>query len=391
MRTSVPPLLERTAAGLLLAGVAFSLTIAGANILLGLAFVVWIPALILHETSVRWRPIYIPALAWTVWSVVSAFASTDPHLSLPRLANLATLLLIPMTVSLLTLPRWHRFLRLIAGVSSLSSLIALVQILVDGVDLEHRASGVFSHYMTFGGWTMTVMLLLVGEALRGDRGRLRWILPVLGLHTLVLSLSLTRNAWVGIAAALGLAAILWGSRALMTAPLALIIALTLLPATVMDRLVSITDMSQPANRDRIAMIEAGAAMTADHPWVGVGPDMVKELYPRYRTPDAVRPRVSHLHCNPVHIAAERGLPALAAYVMMLVLFVVSVVGTRDESLAGPMASCLLAVVGLTTAGLFEYNWGDAEIWILTLFILTVPTALRYRETSREPVPQGVAG
>ena len=391
MRTSVPPLLERTAAGLLLASVAFSLTIAGANILLGLTFVVWIPALVLRQTSVPWRSIYVPALAWTAWSIISALSSSKPQLSLPGLANLATLLLIPMTVSLLTLPRWYRFLRLIAGVSALSSLIALVQILVNGVDLEHRAAGVFSHYMTFGGWTMAVMLLLVGEALRGDRGRLRWILPVLGLHTVVLSLSLTRNAWVGIAAALGLALILWGSRALMAAPLVLIVALTLLPSTVIDRIISITDTTLPANRDRIAMIEAGVKMATDHPWVGVGPKMVKELYPRYRTDDAVRPRVSHLHCNPVHITAERGLPALAAYAVMLGLFVVSVIRTREKSLAGPMASCLLAVVGLTTAGLFEYNWGDAEIWILTLFILTVPTALRYRETSREPVPQGVAG
>ena len=31
--------------------------------------------------------------------------------------------------------------------------------------------------------------------------------------------------------------------------------------------------------------------------------------------------------------------------------------------------------GVTTAGFFEYNWGDAEVWILTLVSLSAPFAL----------------
>ena len=40
-----------------------------------------------------------------------------------------------------------------------------------------------------------------------------------------------------------------------------------------------------------------------------------------------------------------------------------------------LAGCLLAVWGVTVAGLFEYNWGDAEVWIVTLAVLAVPFAL----------------
>jgi len=202
-----------------------------------------------------------------------------------------------------------------------------------------------------------------------------------------LSLSLTRNAWVGIAVALGLAALIWKSRALLGIPLIVVIAVAVLPSQVRDRIVSITNLEQPANRDRVAMIEAGMAMTAEHPLVGVGPEMVKKVYPEFRRPNAVRDRVSHLHCNPVHIMAERGLPALGMYGLLLVVFGISVVrslGNPRHPAPEAVTSCLLAMVGLSVAGLFEYNWGDSEIWILTLFLLATPPALDL--WSRRTVP-----
>lgn len=382
MRTFSPPPLEATAAGFLLVGVAVSLRIAASNFILGLGFLLWLAALFRGRAKVGWHPIFIPITGWIVWSVFSAMTSANRALSVPRLDNLLTLILVPMTVSVVTPARWNRFLALIASVSVASSLVAVGQIVVIGVDLEHRVAGVFSHYMTFAGWTMAVVLILVGEVLKGkEPRRLKWILPILGLHAVVLSLSLTRNAWVGIAVALGLAAMLWRSRALLAVPLVVVVAVAVLPSAVRDRVVSITDLEQAANRDRVAMIQAGADMATDHPWVGVGPGMIKEIYPDYRRPGAVRDRVGHLHCNPVHIAAERGMPALAMYGLLLVIFGISVTrGLRDPDHPAPaaLASCLLAVVGLTVAGLFEYNWGDSEIWIVTLFVLAVPAALEIR-------------
>lgn len=67
------------------------------------------------------------------------------------------------------------------------------------------------------------------------------------------------------------------------------------------------------DRQRWAMLEAGARMVRDHPWLGVGPGAVPRAYPDYRA------RLSggvesalQLHCAPAQIAAESGLPALGA-------------------------------------------------------------------------------
>ncbi len=141
MRTFSPHPLEAAAAGLLLVGVAVSLQIALSNILLGLAFLVWLAALAFARASVKWHLILLPVVGWVLWSVISALLSSNPSLSLAGLDNLLTLILVPMVVSVVNPRRWDRFLVLIAGSSAVSSMVALGQIMINGVDLNHRAPG----------------------------------------------------------------------------------------------------------------------------------------------------------------------------------------------------------------------------------------------------------
>ena len=125
-------------------------------------------------------------------------------------------------------------------------------------------------------------------------------------------------------------------------------------------------------------------MVADAPLLGVGPGMVQRLYPQYRVADAPRLRIPHLHSNPVQIAAERGLAGLVTYLALLGLFTVHCLRLlRDRQHPGiaSVAGCLLAAAGVSVAGLFEYNWGDAEVWIVTLVSLSAPFALVPRKAA----------
>lgn len=367
---------------------ALSCLISPSNILLGLAFLVWIAALVRGQAQFRWAWILAPLGLWALWSVISAWYSPERSFSLHALDNLPTLLLVPMTLSLLTPGRWKLLLRLLGGVSFLTSLIALRQTLATGIDLNNRAVSIFSHYMTFAGWTMAVMLILLGEALRAPREEREWWLwPLISFHAAMLVVSLTRNAWVGMAAAALLALMLWKPKPVMALPLVVVLIAALLPMAVRDRISSIVDLKQHANLDREAMIFAGLDMIRDHPLVGVGPDRIKTEYPSYRYPFAIRLHPSHLHDNPIHISAERGLPALAVYLAALLVFFYSAIRPlgfepkfRVHRIA---ASAILAITGLTIAGLFEYNWGDAEIWILTLFLLGVPSGPRLEPEETE--------
>jgi O-antigen ligase len=138
----------------------------------------------------------------------------------------------------------------------------------------------------------------------------------------------------------------------------------------------------------MAMLESGKLMIADHPLLGVGPNMVETAYlEKYRTPDAVDPPDqpgkpgkgrSHLHNVPVQLAAERGLPALAAWLWFVVValrdlyrLVRRSTQVSEKALA---AAGLAVVVAMLAAGLFEHNFGDSEVLLLFLGIITLPFA-----------------
>jgi O-antigen ligase len=134
------------------------------------------------------------------------------------------------------------------------------------------------------------------------------------------------------------------------------------------------------------MVQAGAAIIADYPLFGIGPSNIKEVYPLYRSEDAPRFVVPHLHNNIVNIWAERGLFALAAYLLFFGIFVgLCLSRRRNEGWQRTWADIGLAVaVALTSAGLFEYNFGDSEVLFTTLVIFALVTHGISAEAANEP-------
>ena len=191
-------------------------------------------------------------------------------------------------------------------------------------------------------------------------------------------LTFTRGAYVGMVVALLVYLSVrrpWGL--LLLAP-ALLAVFFLAPREIRGRIRSITDLSDPTNRDRIAMAHAGGRIVAQHPLFGLGPDMVEPYYPLYRDPDALHWRVPHLHNNVVQIAAANGLFAAAAYLALVGLFLARAIvllrRERRPERSAIWSGVLLAGAALTVAGLFEYNFGDTEVEMATLLIFAVPFA-----------------
>lgn len=366
------------AAGLVL-GLMLSLKIALANLVLGITSVLWLAQLARAKVRARSASILTPISGYIGATLVAVMASQDPLHSIGEIGDLLTLMIIPMTLSLLDGSWWDRLLKGLTAIAVISSGLGLWQYLHGASNLEQRLNGLANHYMTFSGWTLIVTLLLVADmAFDRRRRRLLWTAPACIVCTSALLLSYTRNAWVGLATGLVLVAVVWKPKALYLYLVLTLIAVVTLPSPVLDRIGSIVDLHQPSNYDRLCMVRSGVLMVEDNPLSGVGPGMVERRYPVYREDDAPRWRVPHLHNNLLQIAAERGLLGAAAYLAILTTFF----SDTWRSLRRPgqprlaaMAGCFLAVAGISVAGLFEYNWGDAEVWILTLAVMAAPYAL----------------
>ena len=205
----------------------------------------------------------------------------------------------------------------------------------------------------------------------GGRSAFSAILPL----TAVL-LTFTRNAYVGIVAALLFYGAVRRPKLLPAVVAAVALVYLVAPSGIRQRIRSTADLSDPTNRDRIAMVRAGARMVADSPVVGLGADMVEPYYPLYRDPEATRWNVPHLHDNVVQLAAANGLFAAGAYLAIVALFLAKAtakVRCGDEpARAAIWAGALMAGTAITIAGFFEYNFGDTEVEMATLLILALP-------------------
>jgi putative inorganic carbon (hco3(-)) transporter len=377
--TAGDPPRDRLEWGALLALLGFAaslqLSIAVAQSLLALTMVLLIVLLVRRQERPQVPTFFWPLAAYAGWTLVSAAASYDPREGFSDSRQLLLLLIVPAVYRLARGPRALRVADVIITVGALSALAGIIQYGIFNFDhLGRRPQGAMGHYMTYSGLLMLVIIAGAARLMfrRSDRIWTALVMPAL---LVALGLTLTRGAWVG--AFLGLAVLfaLRDFRMLAILPVVAAAFVIVAPAAVTDRMYSMFDINDPSNRDRVAMARSGVRMVQDHPFTGVGPNMVPRVYEQYRVPSAVNPTTPHLHNVPLQIAAERGLPALAAWLWFLIVAARGLWHRfRRSEMPSLAAAGLGGLVAMLAAGMFEHNFGDSEFHMLLLVILTLPHA-----------------
>jgi O-antigen ligase len=354
---------------------AMQLSIAAAQILLTIAVAAWLFSHIARSERLHAPPFFWPLVLYAALTLLSAGFSINPEESFTDSKQLVLFMLVPLTYDLARGARAHSVLSIILTIGAASAFVGIVQYAVLNFDgLGRRPQGTLSHWMTYSGTLMLVICAAVARLLYGTSGRL-WAAFVMPALLVALSLTLTRGAWVGVA--IGVAVLLLSKdfRLLAVIPAVAVIGIVFAPQQMIDRWNSIFDPTDLTSRDRVAMLQAGVSMVKDYPLTGVGPNQIERAYPNYRVAEAVKPTNPHLHNVPMQIAAERGLPALAAWIWFVITLVVGLLKllrrSRHKSLA---AAALGGVAAMLAAGLTEYNFGDSEFLMLLLVIVTLPFA-----------------
>lgn len=353
---------------------AIQFSIAAGQILLAVAVFCWAAMLVARREPVSVPRMFWPLAAYAALTLLSAALSPQPRTSLIDCKQLVLFLLIPVTYRLLDARRAETMVSVILTFAAVSAAYGIFQYAILHYDnLGQRPQGTLGHYMTYSGLLMLVIGTALSRLLFGERERV-WAAIVMPALLVAVALTFTRSAWVGACVAAALLLSLKDFRLLAVLPVAAAAFFAFAPARVTTRFVSMFDLKDPTNRDRVAMLREGEHMIRDHPLLGVGPNMVQPLYSKYRDPDAVEPLNPHLHNVPVQVAAERGLPALAVWLGFVGLLVVDLVRGFRSGSRSLTAVALAAVVSMLGAGMFEYNFGDSEFLMLFLILITLPFA-----------------
>jgi len=240
-----------------------------------------------------------------------------------------------------------------------------------------------------------VLLLFISLAtamvfLSREKTKILWGVA-LPLALVAVVLTMTRSAWVGIVVAAAVIVLVARPKALIFLPLLLGLALIVSPKSVRTRALSVFSPGNAWNAERVEYLKAGLKIIGDYPLFGTGPDTVDVVFkqPRYGLSEAAKRNV-HLHNNLIQIGAERGLPALAAWLAYLAWAGLTLVREvrRKEPTTLPLAAAgLAALLASFAAGLFEYNFGDSEVNSLLLYLIAMPLAMSRTAGGPAPGPE----
>ncbi len=387
------PGLERVTVALLFCFVAsLQISIAAANILLSLMLVCWVATMVREKTVPSVPRFFWPLAAYAGATLLVSAFSVDTRTSVIDDKQLVLFVIVPAVYQIARGERAAVVVDVIVSVGAASAAYGIIQYgLLHYDNLGRRPEGAMSHYMTYSGLLMLVICAAAARLIFGRRGR-TW--PALVMPALVVALALTlgRSAWIGASVAVALLLALKDFRLTALLPVFIALLFVIAPGAVTNRVKSIFDVQDPTNQDRLAMVEIGARIIKDHPLTGVGPNMIPRVYAQYRPDYAVNAVNPHLHNVPLQIAAERGLPALAAWIWFIASLTVAQfrlfrthpstslgAGPSTTPGAGPdirvtAAAGLAAVAGMLAAGFFEYNFGDSEFLMLFLVLVALPFA-----------------
>ncbi|MCJ7525527.1 MAG: O-antigen ligase family protein [Candidatus Aminicenantes bacterium] len=318
--------------------------------------------------------------AYIFFTMLATVFSFDRAASIRDNKELLIFLLIPIYLWLLN--TWKRvwlsiWTILASGV--FSALVGIYTVWHKGIVLSDRLKGFTSHWMTYAGLLMFAFIFFFVLMLLGKNKKQSLIISgALAVMLIAIVFSLTRSAWLGIAGALLMFLIFFRPKYFLAlAPLALILAL-LAPLAVKNRILSIVDLHDKSNLDRIHMVYSGFKIFQDHPWTGVGSNNIEKVIAgnekRYRHPlaEKINP---HLHNNFLQIMAERGIFALASFLLaclFIILQLLKLLKARTGDWRAITAAVFFAFIGFLIAGMFEYNFGDSEIKFILFYFISLP-------------------
>ena len=273
------------------------------------------------------------------------------------------------------------------GVSRPAQLNDLgIQVATDRPD---RARAFYSHYVTYAAVLQLLGCLVFGLWLTHRR-----ISPLSGAvfaglllaFGAALGMTLTRASWLSLAfgCVVELCFFLknWARTVIVPAILVVALAGTSL-AMHRWRGMGIIDRRDPGTDYRILMWEDGIKLIEAHPLFGVGQNVIRDepskfdlrAYKKYGLE-------SHFHSTPIELGVELGLPALAAWIVLMAAYwfvlVRLVKQTRKSSDPFPYGlslGILGATSGFLATSLVNYDFGDSVVVFLFWFLAGLALAL----------------
>lgn len=347
--------------------------------------VIWLSLIVMKKEKFQPTPLDLWFSLYLVIELVTTIFAYDRIDALLHIQK--RLLLLPIVYLIFqyidTRERIMRILMTLFISAAIVGLLSSVSILLQFSEYAHyiKRFDIYNHYMTIGGISMFMLLLMIPFSLNRQTTFTQRILLIIGVAAILFTLifTFTRSSWLGLITGIIVLAILRFKKLLYLFFVVVAGIVIFGSPELHARFLSIFDPTDPSNDLRLRMWTVGLKIFQDHPILGVGDISLNALNDAY---SQHRMDFGHMHNNFVQWLVTTGTVGFVIVILWFIkiwnLFWSAYRKMKDDRLYGSFTAGAVAVfVGFHVNGLFEWNFGDAEIY--TLFWIIVGLVLSVRK------------
>ena len=204
---------------------------------------------------------------------------------------------------------------------------------------------------------------------------------IAGVLLLCLILTMSRGCWVGLILAAAIFITFVDGRYWALGILALFILPSVLPASILNRFLSIGNLEDTSSSYRLMIYLGTIQMLKDYWLVGIGPgaQAFNMVYPRYSYPAIDAP---HAHNLFLQQTVETGLLGLAALLFVFFAFFRKMANTAKTLVKKSMDRVMSIAIGAGVAafllqGVFDYVFYNYRVFMMFWMVLALGMCLRY--------------
>lgn len=256
-------------------------------------------------------------------------------------------------------------------------------------ELGLRVYSTFENPNVYGEYLLLAVPLTFAMTFQTKRviGRLYYLLSTVVLLC-ALALTYSRGCYLALILAFAVFLFYVSRRLLAICAVLMLFVPFALPATIINRFASITNLADSSTSYRLHIWEGSLKMISDFWYMGIGhgTEAFNSVYPYYSLNSIVAP---HSHNLYLQLTVEMGIWGLIVFLLVMFSFFNDSVSTiKKQTATGTrvmIAAGVAAVVGFLFQGLFDYvfyNYRVYLIFFMTLGLLTAYNSIIRREASQ---------
>jgi len=240
-----------------------------------------------------------------------------------------------------------------------------------------RVQSIFDNPNTFA--EVLILLLPLTAALMLDSKRWRMKIAaavVFAVGAAALGMTYSRASWVGAACAAVVFVFLWNPKLIPAFALVCLLCVPLLPDTILNRISTITNLSDTTTSSRFPLFKGAIAIIESSPLTGagLGGGAVREYIRQHNLYHGKAP-FTHAHNIYLQLWAEAGLLGVVSFVGAMLWNIKN--AARRVRHTGPSAARTItaaaaaALCGAMVAGMADYFWQYPRVMCIFWFVFAV--------------------